>query len=99
MVTVGDAEVVEGDSGTSDLVFTVTLDQPSTEDVTIDFTTMDGTATSGDNDYAPTAGSVTIPAGSTTATITVPVTGDTNVEGDEEITLDVSNPTLSLIHI
>jgi len=69
-------------------VFTVTLDQPSTEDVTIDLTTMDGTATSGDNDYAPTAGTVTIPAGSTSGTFTVPVTGDTGVEGDETITVE-----------
>ena len=40
-LTVGDASVVEGDSGTTSLEFTITLDQAATEPVTVDWSTAD----------------------------------------------------------
>ncbi|MDP9302334.1 MAG: hypothetical protein M3P43_15815, partial [Actinomycetota bacterium] len=42
-LSVGDASVTEGQSGTSDLVFTATLAGRSLHTVTVDYTTMDGT--------------------------------------------------------
>src|SRR5690606_16633217 len=77
-----DASVVEGDSGTTDLVFTVSIDEAQEFDITFNWTIADGTATSADGDYtmSPASGSRTIPAGSTSATITVPVQGDGDVE-------------------
>jgi len=89
-VSISDATVVEGDAGTADLVYTVSLDQPSTEDVTVEVTTTDGTATTADGDYVATTETIVIPAGSTEATFTVPVNGDTTVETDESVTATLS---------
>lgn len=67
--------------------FTVTLSQPSAQDVTIQYSTVDGTASSADGDYQPVSGVIVIPAGQTTATISVTIHGDSLVEGDESFTL------------
>lgn len=81
----------EGDSGTTNAVFTVSLSAVSSSDVTVDFATADGTATEGD-DYTATNGSLTIPAGATSANIEVPVLGDTLEEGNETFVVTLSNP-------
>ena len=44
---VSDAQVTEGDAGTTQVDFTVTLSSPSDDPVSVDFTTGDGTATAG----------------------------------------------------
>jgi hypothetical protein len=72
-------------------IFTVKLSVPSTKDVTVNYGTQDGTATAG-SDYTATSGTLTIKAGSTTATISVPITNDSSFEGIENYTLVLSNP-------
>jgi hypothetical protein len=77
--------------------FTVTLSAPSGKNVTVRYATADGTAIAGTfteiNDYAPVSGTLTIPAGQSTATIGVLVAGDTTFEPDETFFLNLSNPT------
>ena len=90
-LSIDDVSLVEGDAGTTDFVFTVSMSNPSTTDVTVDYTTTDGTATVADGDYVAGSGTVTILAGETTATVTVPVNGDTTVESDETFFVDLSN--------
>ena len=51
-----------------------------------------GTATSG-TDYTALSGTVTIPAGSTTATITIPVIDDVVVEGNETVIITLTSIT------
>ncbi|MDT8442741.1 MAG: Calx-beta domain-containing protein, partial [Desulfuromonadales bacterium] len=98
-VSIDDVTVTEPDvEETVTATFTVTLSQATTEDVTIDFTTADGTAISGgsgvaENDYGFTSGTVTIPAGSTSATIEVTVIGDNYFEGNEQFFVNLSNAT------
>ncbi|OZA95643.1 MAG: hypothetical protein B7X67_25270, partial [Rhizobiales bacterium 39-66-18] len=46
-LSVADAAVAEGDSGTSDLAFTVSLSAPSATPVTVSYSTAGGTATAG----------------------------------------------------
>ena len=87
-IGVMEANVSEGDSGSVDLAFLLTLSGRSTLDTTITYLTADGTATSGD--YSPASGTVTIPAGETSAVVHVSVTGDTTVEGDEWLLLTLS---------
>jgi Calx-beta domain len=82
----------EGDSGTKNLAVTVTLSNASIQTVTVDFVTANGTATAG-TDYTSTSGTLTIPAGSTSGTINVPITGDTAVEANETFTVNLSNAT------
>ena len=80
--------VAEGD-GTA--TFTVTLDQASSSDITIEYATATGTATD-NTDYTGTTGTLTILAGATTGTITIPITADTTDEAAETATLTLSNP-------
>jgi hypothetical protein len=86
------SEVVEGDSGTKLMTFTVELSGASDIAVMVDFATADGTAVAS-SDYQAAAGMLTIPAGETTGTITVPVNGDTQAESDEYFTVSLSNAT------
>jgi hypothetical protein len=91
-VSVGDASAPDGAAGTTtNAVFPVTLSAVSGVDTTVDFATADGTATQPDN-YTATAATLTIAAGSTTGTITVPVVGGMPHEGDRTFTVNLSNP-------
>ena len=55
--------------------------------------TVSGTATGGGQDFTHTASSVSIPAGSTSATITIsPIVDDSLAEGNETIILTLSSP-------
>ena len=89
--------MLEGDSGTVNAVFTVSLDNPADSPVTVNYATTDGSATLTDNDYAFTSGTLTFAAGITSLSINVPVTGDVTVESDENFTLDLSAPTVATI--
>ncbi|MDQ3934535.1 MAG: hypothetical protein M3340_07875 [Actinomycetota bacterium] len=70
--------------------FTVTLDQPSGSPVTVDFVTGDGTAERR-LDYTGRRGTLTIPAGETSATIEIAALGDRLFEPDEQFRIELSN--------
>ncbi|HEC20804.1 MAG TPA: hypothetical protein ENI97_15930 [Gammaproteobacteria bacterium] len=89
-ISVTGASIAEGDSGTSNLTFTISLSPAASSDVSIDYATSDGTATAG-TDYAAASGTATISAGSTSTTVSVSVTGDTLAESNESFTLSLSN--------
>ncbi|WP_343810548.1 DUF7507 domain-containing protein, partial [Cocleimonas flava] len=92
IVNIGDVTVTEGNTGTVSADFPVTLTQPASTDITVTFTVTDSSGTVGDNDYvAPATTTVVIPAGDTTATISVPVNGDATVEPDETFTVTLTN--------
>jgi aryl-phospho-beta-D-glucosidase BglC (GH1 family) len=90
-VTIADAALAEGQAGSAELVFTVTLSAPSTEAVTIPWSTRDGTALAG-SDYRAASGSVTFAPGETRKTIAVTLLGDALVEGDESFELVLGAP-------
>jgi hypothetical protein len=92
-VSVGDLLAAEGDSGTKNFSFPVMLSMASAQIVTVNFSTADGTAKSGDNDYLPLAGSVTIPVGQTSALINIQVVGDTTGEPDETFFVNLTSAT------
>jgi hypothetical protein len=69
---------------------TVTLSAASTETITVDYASSNGTATSG-SDYTATSGTLTFSANDTSETITVPVLSDHNEESDETVILTLSN--------
>ena len=89
-LSVADTFVVEGDAGTANLVFTVTLSTASAGSVTVDYATVAGTATAG-VDYTGVSGTLTFAPGETTRTVTVPVIGDMLPEASETVTLQLSN--------
>ena len=82
----------EGNSGTTSFNFTVFLSTASSQPVTVHYATANGTATAG-SDYQAASGTLTIPAGQTSGTITVLVNGDEVSEPDEAFFVNLSNPT------
>ena len=81
--------VGEGD-GTA--TFTVNRTGGSDGAVSVAFTTANGTATAG-SDYTATTGTLNFADGVTSQTITVSITEDTAIEGNETFTLTISTPT------
>jgi hypothetical protein len=95
-LSLSDAMVTEGNSGTASATFTLTLSHASSVDVTVNYATANITATAG-SDYTARSGTVVIPAGRTSATITVAVTGDRLGEVDETFAVNLSSPTNATI--
>jgi hypothetical protein len=94
--SIGDVTITEGNTGTLNAVFTVTLSAAASQAVTLNYATLDGTATAG-SDYVAKSGTLTIPAGQTSATIAVPVVGDRLAENSETFSLRLTNPTNAFI--
>jgi len=94
---IGNVTVKEGDSGTTNALFTVGLVSNHAEAVSVDFATVDGSATAG-LDYFATNGTLVFNPGEVTQTIAVRVVGDVRAEADETFFLRFSNATnLSLV--
>ena len=84
--------VTEGDSGSTDLKFTVRLSAASEREVTVRYADAGtGTATSGTDYEALGGGTLTFAAGTTTREVTVRVTGDTLDEEDETVLVSLSD--------
>ena len=107
-LTIGDRIASEGDSGTTNFVFTVTKNGSTELPVTVNFATADGTtnpatggATCGSGtDYISQNGVLTFPAtgtGSTSQTITIGVCGDTQFEPNETFFVELSGETNATI--
>ena len=90
-LSIADASVVEGDVGTTNLLFTVSLVPPTVQTVTVAYATANGTAQAG-TDYAATNEVLTFLPGQTNATVMVAVFGDTNAEPTETFFVNLSSP-------
>ena len=88
-LSIGDATVVEGDSGTAKLRFTVRLSAATTIPVTVHYATVDGTATA-PGDYATATGTITLAPGQTTKVVSVNVKGETTDEVEEQLEVVLS---------
>jgi hypothetical protein len=91
-ISISDATVTEGNTGTTNATFTVTLSNAVGADVTVAYNTANGSALAG-SDYTAASGTVTIPAGQTTRTFTVAVLGDRLAEPTETFLVNLSAPT------
>ena len=91
-LSIDNSTVTEGDSGTTNATFTVSLSAASSETVTVNFTTANGSATA-PADYATQSGTLTFSPGDTSKQILVQVNGDTADEADETFFVNLSNPT------
>ncbi len=94
-LSIGDADADENDGS---VTFTVNLSVASSNEVTVAWSTGDGTATAG-SDYTAANGTLTFPANNTTAqTISVMIANDLVDEANETFTVTLSNaqkPTLA----
>ncbi|MFK7821905.1 MAG: Calx-beta domain-containing protein, partial [Planctomycetaceae bacterium] len=61
------------------------------EPASVDFTVIDGTATAG-LDFEPLLGTISFAPQQETATIEIPLIADTEIEGEEAFTVQLSNP-------
>jgi hypothetical protein len=95
-ISIADASRNEGNSGTANLTFTLTLSPVSGRSVTVNWATADGTATA-PADYTASSGTVTFAAGQTSRTFTVPVVGDLLDEYNETFLVNLSTPTNATI--
>jgi len=91
VLNVANARALEGDSGSSILRFDIRLDKTATTDVSVDYASKDGKATTLNNDYVATNGTLIIAVGSRSGTIEVTINGDLDTENDENFTLDLNN--------
>jgi hypothetical protein len=87
-VTISDATVTEGNTGTLNATFTVSL-AAYPAPVTVQYGTANGTATAG-NDYRPESGTLTFAAGETAKTVTVLINSDRLGEPDETFSVNLS---------
>ena len=87
-LSIDDVTVAEG-AGTAS--FTVTRSGATGDTTTVDYATAGGTATS-DIDFTAASGTLSFAPGVTTQTITVSITDDLIVEGNEGFTVGLSNP-------
>jgi hypothetical protein len=95
-VSVRDAMLTEGNTGTANATFTVVLSNSTNVDVTVQYSTADITAAAG-SDYTATSGSVIIPAGQASKTFTVAVKGDRRPEPTETFAVNLSTATNATI--
>ena len=87
-VSVADARVREAEDAL--LVFQVTLDRARHAAVTVDYVTSDVTARAGE-DYTSASGTLTFATGERSKTVEVTVLDDAHDEGEETLTLTLSN--------
>jgi len=91
-ISVNDVTVAEGDAGSVNATFTVSLSAAVAQTVTVQYATANGTAAAG-ADYLPAGGTVTFPPGTAARTVSVPVLGDLLDEDDETFLVNLSGPT------
>jgi hypothetical protein len=96
-LAINDVSVTEGNSGTVNAAFTVTLSAASAQTVTVDYVTADGTAIAPADYLAQTLTTLSFTPGTTTRTINVTVNGDVLDETDETFLVNLSNATNATI--
>jgi ribosomal protein L35AE/L33A len=95
-ITIGASTVTEGNSGTVNAAFNVSLSAPTSGTVTVDWATANGSATA-NGDYIGDNGTVTFNPGEVSQQIVVQVVGDIAVEPNETFSVNLSNPTNATI--
>jgi hypothetical protein len=89
-LSIDDVTLAEGDVGTTIAAFTATLSHASAQTVTVDFSTSDGSASSGD--YVAVSGTLTFAPGETAQPLNVEVIGDVVPEPDETFFVNLASP-------
>lgn len=96
-LSIGDVSVTEGNSGVTNAVFTVTLSSASVQDIFVNYLTSEGTAFSNNDFQRIFSNTLFIPAGATSATITVRVFGEFVIENDETFFVNLQFPSNATI--
>jgi Tol biopolymer transport system component len=89
-LSIGDPQLIEGNSATANALFKVTLSAASARLVSVNYRTADGTAKT-PGDYQSVSGTLNFEPGQTSQNIVVPVVGDMVHEPDETFVLSLSS--------
>ncbi|MEM9214706.1 MAG: putative Ig domain-containing protein [Cyanobacteria bacterium P01_F01_bin.150] len=90
-LAVGDVEVTETNGTPLTAFIPVTLSQSSTQSITVEYQTIEGTAKN-NSDYTSVSGTLTFAPGEVSKTIEVPIKGDTIPEAREQFEITLTNP-------
>ena len=93
VLSINDVAISEGNAGTKLMTFTVGLSPAAAGPVTYTIATANNTATAGTDYVASTLTGETIGAGATSKTFSVTLNGDTAVEANEVLAVNLSAPT------
>jgi hypothetical protein len=96
-LAIDDVEVVEGDAGWAQAIFTLSLSAPSPQPVTVSYVTASGTAFPG-SDYVHVLSAATIAPGMTSTNISISVVGENLVEADESFFVNLQNASNAAFH-
>ncbi|MEH2213935.1 Calx-beta domain-containing protein [Nostoc sp.] len=97
-ISISDVSVTEGNTGTTtNANFIVTLSNPSSQQITVNYNTSDGTAKVSDSDYNSALGTITFNPGETSKVISIGVRGDNQTETDETFSVNLSAATNAAI--
>ena len=88
--------IVEGLTTPQNAPYTVTLSNASSQTISVNYATSNGTATAG-ADYTATIGTLTFAPGVTTQVLNIPILNDSLNEADETFTLALSSPTNAIL--
>ncbi|HJU54466.1 MAG TPA: Calx-beta domain-containing protein [Pyrinomonadaceae bacterium] len=95
-ISIGNVTLTEGNTGSANASFKVSLSLPSAQPVTVKYATVNGTAAS-PADYTPASGTLTFAPGQTLISVNVPVAGDIADEEDENFKVQLSAPTNAVL--
>jgi Calx-beta domain/RTX calcium-binding nonapeptide repeat (4 copies) len=84
--------IVEGSTSSQNVSYTVTLSDTSTQTITVQYATTNGTAIAG-SDYSNTTGTLTFNPGVTSRVINIPIVNNFINEANETFTLSLTSPT------
>lgn len=90
-LSINDASISEGNSGATNLNFSVSLSTMSGREVRVNYASSNGTATAG-TDYQAASGTLIIPAGTSSVPLPVTVLGDLVCEPSEQFSMTLSAP-------
>ena len=96
-LSIADVAIAEGNAGVTNAVVTATLSAASGQTVTVNYTTIDASASSatglGLDDFEARSGTLTFPPGTLTRTILVPINGDGILEPNDAFNIGLAAPT------
>lgn len=95
-ISISDVAITEGNTGNVSADLLVTLNHPSASSITVQYQTVDGSATAG-SDYQGSSGTVTFAPRQVAQTISVPINTDSSPEITETFLVNLSSPTNATI--
>jgi Ca2+-binding RTX toxin-like protein len=89
-LSINNLMMAEGDTGSTIFTFSVVLENPTAEPISVDYQTVQDTAKVG-SDFLPQSGTLVFAPGDVTQTIAIEVNGDISIEPNEQFFILLTN--------